>query len=333
LVTDISDYETKIGEFLKQLLEQNGQQFDTSPLVQAGRYALSTSGKMLRGKLLMKACESVGGNAASVIPAAAGIEYGHLASLIHDDLIDGDDVRRNKDAVWRKYGANQAVLSGDLFIFHAYQSFALCKNIHPDRLIQSIEKLSKAYIHLAMGQALEAEVTANRQFSRSHYMDVIRFKTSILVKVAVEIGGILGGASKEQLNVLSLYGEKIGLVYQIIDDLLPYISDEQSAGKSPLSDLKNKRITLPLIHSMELSTPYDQKRLLEILEMDWSIQPIGEIFQEVKELLIRTRSIEHTYMEAHSLYKSALKELTILPDNEGKLFLTSIAHFIMNRKS
>ena len=243
---------TNINEMLHSVLDIHSSIHPTNSLITISKYALSTGGKMLRGRMLLEACRAVGGDPEEVLHAAAGTEYGHLASLVHDDIIDMDEIRRGKHSVWHAYGSDLAILTGDLFIFEAFHSLSLCRHtIAAERVARVLEVLSAACIELCLGQVAEMRFTKNCTARSEDYLEMIRLKTGSLFRASLESGAILGGGTEEQIKAVSIYGEKLGLAFQIVDDLLPYTSSEQVTGKPKTSDIKNHRVTLPILYALE----------------------------------------------------------------------------------
>ena len=157
---------------------------------------------MLRGRMLLEACRAVGGDPEEVLSAAAGTEYGHLASLVHDDIVDRDEFRRGKPSVWHKYGSDLAILTGDLFIFEAFHALSLCRHtsIAAERIVRVLEVLSTACIELCLGQAAEERFIKNCTAHSGDYIEMIRLKTGSLFRASLESGAILGGGTEEQIK-------------------------------------------------------------------------------------------------------------------------------------
>ncbi|MGH3118040.1 MAG: polyprenyl synthetase family protein, partial [Gaiellales bacterium] len=204
-------------------------------------YSLVPTGKLFRPLLLLDSAQAVGGDAAAVLPAAAGAECGHVASLIHDDIIDQDDVRRGRPSVQSKYGLGEAIVAGDALIFDLFASLAECRRngVSDRRVVAALEAVAKAGIELCRGQSLEAEFTASRCFDVGTYLQVARLKTASLFRGVCASGAILGGGTPVQIQALGCYGESIGTAFQIHDDLLAYLSESEVTGKPDTSDVQN----------------------------------------------------------------------------------------------
>jgi geranylgeranyl diphosphate synthase type I len=303
-----------------------------TPLDEVIHYALGRPGKMLRGLMLVEACKTVGGDPARVLPAAAGTELGHLASLIHDDIIDQDEVRRGRSAVWRRYGVNDAILAGDLFIFHAYHALAQCRHsVGAERVVRVLELLARGCVELCRGQSLEARLSGDCSIGKEEYLSAVRGKTGSLFRVAAESGAILGGGSEEQIAAVREYAESLGVAYQIIDDLLCYVGRDSVLQKSTRSDLKNRRVTLPIIYALEHGDASQRDTLRAIFEDEREADTRGDALDAVRALLERTGAIARARAEAAALFDHALAQLFLLPANDGRSCLELIARAAMNR--
>lgn len=282
------------------------------------RYALRVSGKLLRPILFLEACRAVGGNPEQVIGVATGIEYGHVASLIHDDIIDQDDRRRGQPTVYHKYGLGYAILSGDLFIFSAFLSLAHCweSGIPAERIVRALHVMASSCIDMCQGQALEAEVAGDCALSAQTYFDIIRLKTACLFRAATESGAILGGGTDPQVKALAAYGENLGIAFQIVDDLLCYVGQESVLGKSVLSDFKNKRLTLPILHALQKST-VQERRLIRHLLDNSHLSDLAA-YQQLVTILERTEAIAASWKTAWHYATISRKALSCLPDTESR---------------
>ena len=198
------------------------------------RYALLPTGKLFRPRLLLESCGAVGGSIEQVIPAAIGSECGHIASLIHDDIIDGDELRRGRASVHNRFGAGDAILSGDMLIFHLFRCLSECyeRDVPAPRVVAALRSTAGAGLDLCRGQSLEAEICGNLDCGIAAYIDVARLKTAAFFRGACETGAILGGGTPEQIAALASYGEQLGIAFQIHDDLLCYIGSERRDGQA-----------------------------------------------------------------------------------------------------
>lgn len=332
-VETYQDTITRIQDTLCEVLDLHRDFHPINPLLQIGDYALAARGKMLRGILLLKACQAVGGTPEQILYAAAGTEYGHLASLVHDDMMDQDEVRRGQPTIWKAYGSDLALLTGDLFIFEAYHSLSLCRHAIPaERVARTFEVLSRACIDLCLGQAREAQLTGNCSASVSDYIEMIRQKTGSLFRAALESGAILGGGSEEQIVALRTFGDQLGIAFQIIDDLLPYLVQATTLRKPTESDIKNRRITLPILYAFEQGLSDDHCTLRRIFADGWLADEPTKAKHLVLDILHRTGAIERAQQEALCYQQRALAQLDCLLPNAGTDFLHQAAELAIHRE-
>jgi geranylgeranyl pyrophosphate synthase len=302
-------------------------------LMDACEYALSATGKMMRGVMLLEACRAVGGDPQDILHAAAGTEYGHLASLVHDDLMDQDETRRGQPTVWRQYNSDYAVLVGDLFIFETFHCLSLCRHYVPgERVAQVLEVISRACIELCLGQALETPFIQNCSARSDDYIEMIRHKTGSLFRAALASGAILGGGTDEQVDALYEYGDCLGIAFQIVDDLLCYTGQDQIIRKPTLSDIRNHRVTLPIQYALEAANKEDRQTLREIFEEGALDNDLLTARDSVIAILQRTGARSRAEQEAIRYQQKALAHLALLPQNEGREYLEIIAHLVVRRE-
>lgn len=281
----------KIDKALDELLPR--PEGPSGKVMEAMRYSIEAGGKRVRPILLMAACDAVGGDNSAVLPAACALECVHTYSLIHDDLpaMDNDDLRRGQPTCHKVFGEAIAILAGDGLLTYAFELMA-----HPslksvttsDTVNKVISVFAKAAGITGMvggqtadiifeGKPIDAEILA---FIHSH-------KTGALIRASVEMGAMLGGGTKEQVNSLRQYGTALGLAFQVVDDLLDVIGDEKKIGKPIGSDLKNQKATYPALFGLEEAKRKAQNLKNEALDALISFgeeaEPLRAIAQYVVE--------------------------------------------------
>ncbi|MFQ5455453.1 MAG: polyprenyl synthetase family protein [Nitrospirota bacterium] len=241
----------------------------SEPLSEAISYSLFAGGKRIRPILTLAALEAVGGDIETALPVASAIEMIHTYSLVHDDLpsMDNDDYRRGKLTNHKVFGEAIAILVGDALLTLAFtiiSDSSINKRIDPERSISVIHELGYAAGWMGMigGQASDIQIK-NRKIDEDTLHYIHTSKTGSLIKASVRIGGILGNAAEEQLNDLSLYGEKIGLAFQIADDIIDVEGSMESVGKATGKDETKEKWTYPLLFGLE-----EAKRMEKILVKD-----------------------------------------------------------------
>ena len=226
-------------------------------LHEAIRYSLFAGGKRIRPLLCIASAEAVGGNASDVLPTACALEMIHTFSLIHDDLpaIDNDDFRRGYPTSHKKFGEAIAVLAGDALHTLAFTTIAVHQQASlASTVINVVRCVALASGTLGMvGGQVDDIACEGKDISPETLRSIHKRKTGALLNAAIEAGALLAGASPADLSALSLYGEQIGLAFQIIDDILDVTSDDATLGKPAGSDLKNDKATYPKLFGLEES--------------------------------------------------------------------------------
>ena len=223
------------------------------------RYSLFAGGKRLRPVLCVAGCEAVGGNPECILPAACALECIHSYSLIHDDLpaMDDDDLRRGMPTNHKVYGEAAAILAGDGLQALAFELMAnqqMGAKVSPERHVKAIRMVADAAGATGMVGGQLLDIRANGRVSdMAHLEEIHRRKTGALLRVSVCLGGLLGGGDEAQLAALRVYGEKIGLAFQIVDDILDVEGDEALMGKPIGSDEGLNKATYPALYGMEES--------------------------------------------------------------------------------
>ena len=233
-------------------LHANGEYDQT--LYDAMEYSLMAEGKRLRPMLLMAAADAVGGCGDDYIQAACAMEMIHTYSLIHDDLpaMDNDDLRRGKPTNHKVYGAGMATLAGDGLLTLAFEVLFRQKEVPAETLLTVSKEIAEAAGPAGMvgGQALDLE-SEHKKIDIDTLRKMHTGKTGVLVHAAIRSGAILAGASKSELECLTIYAEKFGLAFQITDDILDVAGEQDKIGKPVGSDIKNDKSTYVTLLSLE----------------------------------------------------------------------------------
>jgi geranylgeranyl diphosphate synthase type II len=234
------------------------------------RYSTFAGGKRLRPILLLAACEAVGGEINTALPAACAMEMIHTYSLIHDDLpaMDNDDFRRGSPTNHKVFGDAVAILAGDALLTQAFiilSSPFFASNVPPDRILAVIHEIASAAGSRGMvgGQVVDMESEGKKDLDLPTVQYIHTHKTGALIKASVKIGAILGGADERELSSITRFGEVIGLAFQIADDILDIEGTTEEIGKDAGSDQARGKATYPSVIGIEES----RRRALELLDM------------------------------------------------------------------
>jgi geranylgeranyl diphosphate synthase, type II len=247
-------------------------------IYEAMRYSLLAGGKRLRPILCIATCEMMGGTIEISMPTACALEMIHTMSLIHDDLpaMDNDDYRRGKLTNHKIYGEDIAILAGDGLLAYAFEHVVTyTQNVPSDRILQVISRLGRATgaAGLVGGQVVDLECEGKIDTSLETLNFIHNHKTAALLEASVVCGGILAGASPENIQSLSRYSQNIGLAFQIIDDILDITSTQEQLGKSVGKDLKAQKVTYPSLWGIEDSRKKANQLIEEACQ---ELKPYGE---------------------------------------------------------
>ena len=198
-----------------------------------------------------------------IMSQAIGLETYHNFTLLHDDLMDNADMRRGHQTVHRKWDANQAILSGDTMLLQAFQRVMACEQ---DKLKEVMELFVTTTLEIDEGQQLDVEFESRDDVTEEEYIEMIRLKTSVLLACALKMGAILAGASADDQAALYNLGEKIGLAFQLQDDLLDVYGDPKVFGKNIGGDITSNKKTYMLINALNLANPIQHQSLVRWIE-------------------------------------------------------------------
>ena len=237
-------------------------------IYEAMRYSLLSGGKRLRPVLCLATCEMLGGIIDIAMPTACALEMIHTMSLIHDDLpaMDNDDYRRGNMTNHKIYGEDIAILAGDGLLAYAFEHIAMqTENVPPQRILQVIAKLGRAVgaAGLVGGQVVDLESEGKSDISLKTLNYIHKHKTGALLEISVLSGGILAGATQENLERLSTYAQNIGLAFQIIDDILDITATQERLGKSIGKDQQAKKVTYPSLWGIKKSQELAEELVAE----------------------------------------------------------------------
>jgi len=243
-----------------------------------GRYILSAGGKRLRPLLMMEVCRMLGGDVERVVPLAVGIEYIHMASLLHDDVVDGAHTRRGRPSANALFGNQAVVLGGDYFYAKALWLYANYGNL------QAVEMVSRAVMHMSQSQLLEL-LALGKLISEEEYFRIIDGKTGALFGASMGVGALM--AESPLAEEFYQMGLKVGRAFQLIDDALDYSSSEERLGKPVGNDLREGKCTYPLLS------------VLNHLDSQWVLERFGRgNTQELRERVVLLGGVENTKKRA-----------------------------------
>ena len=295
-------------------------QSDVVLINQIGAYIVKSGGKRLRPMIVLLAARACGYTAQNHIDLAAIIEFIHTATLLHDDVVDASEMRRNRETANAVWGNEASVLVGD-FLYS--RSFEMMVDVGQMRVM---DILSHATNRIAEGEVLQLLNVHNPEATENDYMEVIKRKTATLFEAGARLGGVISGASSEQEQAMSDYGLHLGIAFQLVDDALDYNSSNENIGKNIGDDLAEGKPTLPLIQAMKLADAEQRESLQSIVE-NGGLEEIDFVM----EMIRATDAIAYTEQLARSEAELAKAALQKIPDSPFREALTGLADFSVAR--
>ncbi|TAN45037.1 MAG: polyprenyl synthetase family protein [Nitrospirae bacterium] len=288
-----------------------------------GRHIAGSGGKRLRPLFLLLSAGLCGYKGDKKNLLAAIIEAIHTASLLHDDVIDGADTRRGKPAANALWGNQVVILVGDFLYSNALKLAVLQKN---QRIM---EALSEATTKMTEGEILQLSKIGDPDITTDEYYEIISAKTGVLISAACRIGAILGGAGPKRENALAAYGMKIGIAFQLADDILDYVAQQKNLGKRLGKDLEEGKITMPMIRLLKNASKSEVQEIKDIIKEQ---KKGGKKLQRIIELFEKYNAIGESLCIAQELVDEAKKELAVFPVSKQKSDLLLMADYAMQRQ-
>ncbi len=278
-----------VDQALNQYLDTTKS--DPEIIHESMRYSIFAGGKRLRPVLVLAAAECCGGKAENVLPTAAAMELIHTYSLVHDDLpaMDDDDLRRGRPTNHKVYGEAIAILAGDALLTKAFELISKNAKIRavPAKSVVDVVSLiahGSGTFGMIGGQVVDIQMEDGKWQKRNGHADILsyihRHKTAALIRTSLQAGATLAGATPAQINHFGTYGEKIGLAFQIADDILDIVADKKKLGKKG-SDQANKKLTYPALYGLDES---QRKASALVEEAKEALKPFGKRAQVLKQL-------------------------------------------------
>ncbi len=287
-----------------------------------GGYIAGAGGKRLRPILLLLAARLAGYRGARGVRLGCVVELLHTATLIHDDVVDQAPLRRGRPSANARWGDDASVLVGD----HLYsKSFAMLVHDNDRRVM---ETLARATVSMTEAEVFQLELKRAGLTGESDYLRIITQKTASFISACCRIGGLLGRLDGERLEALTRYGLDIGVAFQISDDSLDFVADPDRLGKAIGADLREGKLTLPLIAMLERATPAERARVRGLLQ--GRVLPPVEV-EEIRQLVVKHAGVEYALERAHAYARAAKDDLAPFPSSDERETLALVAEFVVDR--
>ena len=284
-------------------------------------------GKRLRPVMALITCEMVGGDSEKAIPFAASLEAIHNFTLVHDDVMDNDELRHGVAACHTVYGLSTAILAGDTLFAYAFEMIADC-DIEPKIKADLVKNVANVVRKIAEGQQLDINFEDDPEVKSEQYMEMIKLKTSILFGTAAYGGALIGGAPEEEARILEDMATNVGLGFQIWDDYLDATASETVLGKPAGSDIRQGKKTLLVIEALNRAKEREKIRLKDIIEKKNNTDDeVAEAVNIMKECgaLTASRSLANSYL------KGVKKVLSAYPNDEPKQLFEELLEYMVKR--
>ena len=294
------------------------------PLItQIAEHLVKSGGKRLRPAFLILSAKLCGYDGDAHIPLAGAIEFIHTATLLHDDVIDNAEVRRGNPSANTLWGNEASVLVGD-FLFS--RSFSMMVEVGDMRVLEIV---AQATTHLAEGETLELVKTADLETTEDENLELIVQKTASLISAATRVGAVLGGAPPEQEEALAEYGLQVGIAFQLVDDCLDYGGQAEALGKGVGVDLREGKVTLPLIHTLRNCTREERRRIRDVVQAeDIDQRGLGQVL----DLVQKYGGISYTMGRAREYVERGKEALSLFPPSTEREALLSLADYVLKRR-
>ncbi len=320
-------------EEFQQLIEKHLKKTELNAepkeLYEPIKYILKIGGKRIRPSLVLASYNLFKDDIETAVYPALALEVFHNFTLLHDDIMDKADLRRNKQTVHKKWNENIAILSGDAMSIKAYELLA---NIPAKFLGKVLQSFNKTALEVCEGQQLDMNFETRLDVSIDEYLEMIRLKTSVLIAVSLKIGAIMADAAKGDVQKLYDFGLNLGLAFQLQDDYLDSYGDVQVFGKKIGGDIVANKKTFLLIKAIETADKENSNKLLSLIKStsisdDEKIKQVLEIYNKAKVDVLLKEKMSDYYNRAIN----ALQSLTI--DSNKTTVLKDFANKLMNRES
>lgn len=311
---DLEKIEAELAENLKPYLDL---------VSDVARHILFAGGKRLRPLLLVLSAKLCGYNDNYAKTVSTALEYLHAATLLHDDIVDEAILRRGKTVAHSLYGNAVTVLVGDFLLARA---LSICADSGKIKVIHIISNLTE---NMSTGEVHQLMRKGDVSLTEDEYLEVIRRKTAVLFQAACTVSAVLADAPEEKEKALSDFGYHLGIAFQMVDDLFDYTMDTADLGKEVGADLREGKLTLPVIHALKQANPADRDQMVKIIKNeDFTVDE----FNVLVELLKKNDGIAYTEKKAAFCIERAKEVLSVFEPSKTRETLFDIADYTLARR-
>ncbi len=320
----IDEIQKKINDYI------DNQKFEGEPeeLYAPIEYILRQGGKRLRPTLCLLACDLFGGNMEDCMVPAVAAEIFHNFTLVHDDIMDQAPLRRGMETIYKKWGSDVAILSGDTMLIKAFQYVLNTNNKYR---YEVFAELCKVALEVCEGQQLDLNFETRDDVTLKEYLEMIRLKTAVLLGSVLKIGAIVAGADEESQKIIYDFGVNIGMAFQLQDDVLDCYADVDVFGKMIGGDISDNKKTYLYLYALDMAIDEDEKELRKLFKM-----PKGRDEEKIKKVLeiYDKYAVKHEVLaEIEEMFNVAIMDLVtrLDVDEKRKDVLLDYAKYLYNR--
>ena len=295
---------TSVNKFLKKEISGNPKQ-----LYDASAHLIIHGGKRLRPFMVVKSCMMLGGKQSDAIIAASAVEMIHNFTLVHDDIMDNDEMRHGVPTTHKKFDIPLAILAGDVLYSKAYHTISSKSKLSSNYTTQLIIKLSKACVEICEGQVDDIKLAENKRIpTESEYIKMIEKKTAVLFEVSCAMGAISAKKSTKDVKNLSVFGRNLGIAFQITDDLIGIMGDTKVTGKAVGNDIREGKKSLPILLAIRKARGSDKKKILRVFgKSNATKTQINEVVDIIRSLgiedAVRKQALRYANRATNALNK------------------------------
>ena len=296
---------------------------DVKLIPDVAHHLIDSGGKRFRPLLLLIVSRLCGYNGDQSYSMAAAIEFIHTATLLHDDVIDKATIRRGKISANNLWGNAASVLVGDFLYSKAFKLFAATNSIKVVKLISQITNI------MSEGEVFQLIKCGDVDITEEEYLTIIEKKTAVLLSAACASGAILGSASQDKIDTLAKFGYNVGMAFQITDDTLDYMAQEQEFGKSIGKDLEEGKMTLPLIYALRNATKEEKDKTKDLIT---NKESIGKAVPFILSLIQKYKGIDYSLQAAAKYIQDARSLLHVFGERPEINQLNAVAEYVLSRR-
>ena len=328
---DLATSLKEVRPFIERRIVESLQASRHDRLAAAMLHLIEGVGKRMRATLPWLVGRAVGDTHSGLLDIGAAIETIHNFTLVHDDIMDDDDIRRGRNAVHVEYDVPTAINAGDAMLAIAFERLVMSANIELEDIPSLVNRIAWMVRRVSEGQQLDIEFETRDRVSEEEYLEMIEGKTAVMFQISSELGAQVAGSDQDVIDCMSEWGLSVGLCFQLMDDLIDVLSDSKTLGKPTGSDVAQGKQTLMVIHALNQPDSEVKNNLLNVLGKGEAATP--EMIQQGVESLSQLGSIEYARNKANQYHKNAHACLDRLPDSPAMLALRELTDLQLKRLS